>query len=65
MLTTERMDRRGFRNEEMNRARQEIQGKWSEAERSHRRQLAECRQQALARILTLAPVDRRPARQLA
>ena len=32
MLTTERMDRRGFRNEEMNRARQEIQGKWSEAD---------------------------------
>jgi len=65
MWTTERMDRRGFRNEELNRARQEIQNKWSEAERSHRRQLAECRQQALARILTLAPVDRAPARQFA
>ena len=65
MLTTDRMDRRGFRNEELNRARQEIQNNWSEAERSHRRQMAECRQQALARILTLAPVDRSPARQFA
>ena len=65
MWSTESIDRRGFRNEELNRARQEIQGKWSEAERSHRRQLAECRQQALARILTLAPVDRTRARQLA
>jgi hypothetical protein len=65
MWTTEKTDRRGFRNEELNRARQEIQSKWSEAERSHRRQLAECRQQALARMLLLAPVDRTRARQLA
>ena len=65
MWTTERMDRRGFRNEELNRARHEIQSKWSEAERSHRRQMAECRQQALARMLLMAPVDRTRARQLA
>ena len=63
MQTIERMTRR-FRYEEMNRARNEIQGKWTEAERSHRRQLAECRQQALARLLSLMPIDRSSARQL-
>jgi len=65
MLTCERTDRQGFRCEEMNRARQEIQTRWTEAERSHRRQLAECRQQALGRLLILAPVDRSRARQTA
>jgi hypothetical protein len=54
-----------FRYEEMNRTRQEIQNKWTEAERSHRRQLAECRQQALLRLLSLMPVDRSRGRQLA
>ena len=49
--------------EEMNRARQEIQSKWTEAERSHRRQLAECRQQALARALLLVPVNKSRSRQ--
>jgi predicted xylose isomerase-like sugar epimerase len=49
----------------MNRARQEIQSKWTEAERSHRRQLAECRQQALARALLLAPINKSRARQTA
>lgn len=61
MATTECTQRR-LRYEEMNRARQEIQNKWTEAERSHRRQLAECRQQVLARLLTLEPIDRSPAR---
>jgi len=51
MLTTERTDRRQLRCEELNRARQEIQNRWTEVERWHRRQLAECRQQALARLL--------------
>jgi len=51
--------------EELNRARYEIQSKWTEAERSHRRQLAECRQQALARALMLLPVNKSRARQLA
>jgi hypothetical protein len=64
MTTMERLDRRQLHCEELNRARQQIQNKWTEAERWHRRQLAECRQQALARIL-LAPVDRSPARQTA
>ena len=63
MRTMERTALRGMRYEEMNRARQEIQNKWTEAERSHRRQLAECRQQALAHILMLAPVNRSRARQ--
>ena len=48
----------GLWYEELNRARQEIQNKWTEAERSHRRQLAECRQQALARALMLLPGNR-------
>lgn len=55
----------GLRYEELNRARQEIQSKWSEAERSHRRQLAECRQQALARMLSCVPLDRMRPRQFA
>jgi hypothetical protein len=63
MQTIERTTRR-FRYEEMNRARQEIQSKWTEAERSHRRQLAECRQQVLVRLLSLIPVDRSRARQV-
>jgi len=49
--------------EEMNRARQEIQSKWTEAERSHRRQLAECRQQALARALLMVPINKSRSRQ--
>jgi hypothetical protein len=63
MQTIERTTQRRFRYEEMNRTRQEIQNKWTEAERSHRRQLAECRQQVLARLLTLVPVDKSRARQ--
>lgn len=63
MAMVERNAQGRFRYEEMNRARQAIQNKWSEAERSHRRQLAECRQQVLARLLTDIPVDRSPARQ--
>lgn len=55
----------GLWYEELNRARSEIQSKWTEAERSHRRQLAECRQQALARALMLVPVNKARARQLA
>jgi len=51
LTTTDRTDRRQLRYEELNRARQEIQNKWTEVERWHRRQLAECRQQALARLL--------------
>jgi hypothetical protein len=65
MQFMERSSQRGLWYEEMNRARQEIQGKWTEAERSHRRQLAECRQQALARALMLIPENRARARQLA
>ncbi len=70
MLTLNRADsnraeRGQLRSEEMNRARQEVQNRWTEAERWHRRQLAECRQQALARLLTLAPVDRSRAPQSA
>jgi hypothetical protein len=65
MLTIDRITQRRFRYEEMNRARQEIQNRWTEAERSHRRQLAECRQQVLAQLLTVVPVDRSPTRQLA
>ena len=65
MLAMERADRRQLRSEELNRARQEIQSKWTEAERWHRRQLAECRQQALAHMLSLMPIDRSRAPQLA
>lgn len=65
MLTINQMDRPGLRSEELNRARQEIQTRWTEAERWHRRQLAECRQQALARLLLLAPIDRARAPQSA
>jgi len=61
----DRDDQRGLWYEELNRARQEIQNKWTEAERSHRRQLAECRQQALARALLLLPMNKSRARQLA
>lgn len=64
MLTITRMDRPGLRSEELNRARQEIQSRWTEAERWHRRQLAECRQQALARLVG-APIDRARAPQSA
>jgi len=65
MQFVERTTQRGLWYEELNRARQEVQSKWTEAERSHRRQLAECRQQALARTLLLLPTDRSRARQLA
>jgi len=65
MRFMDRDDQRGLWYEELNRARQEIQNKWTEAERSHRRQLAECRQQALARALMLLPMNRSRARQLA
>ena len=63
MATIERTTQRRLRYEEMNRARQEIQNKWTEAERSHRRQLAECRQQVLVRLLTFESFDRARARQ--
>ncbi len=65
MRFMDRDEQRGLWYEELNRARQEIQNKWTEAERSHRRQLAECRQQALARALLLLPVNKARARQLA
>jgi hypothetical protein len=65
MLTSIRMDKGQLRSEEMNRARQEVQSRWTQAERWHRRQLAECRQQALARILSLTPVDKSRAPQSA
>ncbi len=65
MQYVERTSQQGLWCEELNRARQEIQNKWTEAERSHRRQLAECRQQALARALLLLPTNRSRARQLA
>jgi hypothetical protein len=60
MQTTDHTTGRRLRQEEVNRARHEIQNRWSEAERSHRRQLAECRQQALVRALLLAPIERSP-----
>lgn len=41
--------------EEMNRIRQEIQKRWTQAQRSYRRQVALCRQQELARLLRLVP----------
>jgi predicted xylose isomerase-like sugar epimerase len=65
MRFMDRDEPRGLWYEELNRARQEVQNKWTEAERSHRRQLAECRQQALARALMLLPVNKARARQLA
>ena len=65
MRFMDRDEQRGLWYEELNRARQEIQNKWTEAERSHRRQLAECRQQALARALMLLPMNKSRARQLA
>ena len=65
MLTMNRLDRGRLWSEELNRARQEIQNRWTEAERWHRRQLAECRQQALARLLSLDPVDKSRAPQSA
>ena len=65
MQFMDRDQQRGLWYEEFNRARQEIQNKWTEAERSHRRQLAECRQQALARALMLLPMNKARARQLA
>ena len=65
MRFMDRDEQRGLWYEEFNRARQEIQNKWTEAERSHRRQLAECRQQALARALMLLPMNKSRARQLA
>lgn len=64
MMTRDRMNRGTLRFEAVNRACNEIQSKWTEAERSHRRQLAECRMQALARAL-LAPIDKSPARHTA
>jgi hypothetical protein len=63
MQTIERAPDRGLWQEELNRARQEIQNKWNEAERSHRRQLAECRQRALVELLAMTPVNRSRARQ--
>jgi predicted xylose isomerase-like sugar epimerase len=63
MVAFEQLQRGNLWCEELNRARQEIQNKWTEAERSHRRQLAECRQQALARALLLAPMNKTRARQ--
>lgn len=63
MMTTNRTNRGSLRFEAMNRACNEIQSRWTEAERSHRRQLAECRQQALARALLLMPVDKSRAKQ--
>lgn len=65
MFTMERTDRRQTRFDDFNRARHEIQQRWTQAERWHRRQLAECRQQALARLLTLMPVDQARAPQSA
>jgi hypothetical protein len=63
MVAFDQLERGNFWCEEVNRARQEIQSKWTEAERSHRRQLAECRQQALARALMLMPMNKTRARQ--
>jgi hypothetical protein len=63
MQTRERTDRRQLRCEELNRAQQEVQNRWTEAERWHRRQMAESRQQALARLLTQPPVDKSRLRQ--
>ena len=63
MVAIDQLERGTLWCEEMNRARQEIQNKWTEAERSHRRQLAECRQQALARALLLVPINKSRSRQ--
>lgn len=41
--------------EEMNRIRHEIQQRWTQAQRSYRRQVALYRQQELARLLRLIP----------
>lgn len=65
MFAMDRADRRQLQAEELNRARQEVQNKWSQAERWHRRQLAECRQQALARVLSLMPINKSIAPQSA
>ena len=65
MQTIERTTQSRFRYEELNRARQEIQTKWTEAERSHRRQLAECRQHVLVRLLSGGPLDKSRSRQTA
>lgn len=70
MLTINRadnnpVDRGHLQSEELNRARQEVQSRWTQAERSHRRQVSECRQQALARLLSLMPVDKSRAPQSA
>jgi len=65
MVAFEQMERGTLWCEEMNRARQAIQSRWTEAERSHRRQLAECRQQALARALLIAPMNKSRSRQTA
>jgi hypothetical protein len=40
-------------------ARREIQATWSQAERWRRRQVAEQRQQALVRLLSVAPHEHR------
>ncbi len=63
MVAIDHMERGTLWCEELNRARREIQSKWTEAERSHRRQLAECRQQALARALMLLPMNMSRSRQ--
>jgi predicted xylose isomerase-like sugar epimerase len=63
MVAFDQLERGTLWCEEMNRARREIQNKWTEAERSHRRQLAECRQQALARALLILPVNKSRSRQ--
>ena len=41
--------------EEMNRIRHQIQQRWTQAQRTHRRQVALCRQQELARLLRRIP----------
>jgi hypothetical protein len=58
MRTKDRSDSVLFQSEEVNRARQTIQNRWTEAERSHRRQMAECRQQALVRLLGITPITK-------
>ena len=65
MMTTDRSNRGTLRYEAVNRACRDIQSKWTEAERSHRRQLAECRVQALARALLGGPIDKSRPRQTA
>jgi hypothetical protein len=63
MVAIDLLERGTLWCEEMNRTRQAIQSKWTEAERSHRRQLAECRQQALARALLIMPINKSRTRQ--